>query len=234
MLLRYNPDIVCLQEVHGINIQLILQEMHYSHIIFSKASKTASFVPMKTLIASKYPIDRMGEIELEKKRKRGIMPFEHKALYGIFSIKKKQFLVYSCHFNPFGETLDSRRDVLLQVLSHAYDQKKPTILCGDLNTVIPQKRPYRMIFKLANKEKLPASWQYGSFAFRNEEHYFAETALLFDFIDALGVGKPTFRLPGVRSLQKLDWMLYKGVTCTSAQLTPWIGDHRGIFGTFIV
>jgi endonuclease/exonuclease/phosphatase family metal-dependent hydrolase len=234
VLLRQSPDIVCMQEIKGKKIPLLLKRLKYPYIIFSSKTKSVSLIGIQTIIASRYPIVENGEVKFNEKLKKGIMPFQSKALFGVIQIHSKKVVVYSCHINAFGETLNSRRNMLMKTLIHAIEYHLPAIVCGDMNTVIPKKRPYRFLFRIANKIHAPSVWQYGSFARQNEEQYFSQTSHLFNFTDVIGINFPTFRIPGVSIRQKLDWMLYHDIHCSRSELTPWIGDHRGIFGTFMI
>ena len=129
-----------------------------------------------------------------------------------------------------------RNFILKTILEDATKFKGPTIICGDMNTVIPDPTNHRKLVKWWHKFPDPDPKLFGDYAFKNERYLFSDTASKFGFKEVADLGLNTWCIPFIPIEAfnlKLDWMLYKGFSRSSYKLGPWIGDHRAIIGKLI-
>ncbi|MBF8262852.1 MAG: smcL [Parachlamydiales bacterium] len=141
LILKENPDIVCLQETYDIESSYsIVKNLSDSYATFYMHIGTPTLVvamPSGLFVASKMPISNPEFTSFER-----IPHCESMVKKGIFSFSTSQLDWMATHFSPSPddthpsqESIEARRDEQSLVLERAKSQERPLFLVGDLNIV---------------------------------------------------------------------------------------------------
>lgn len=231
------PDVSCLQEVTGrIYAEKIKKCTGYKYLL-SKSSQTYfSRFKLYNAIFTNLPILKSGEKFWLKKKRSRFNPYAGVVLWAVVKKNNQKFLVYNCHFNVSGQGMEERKEMITEIAVQASKYKHPVIICGDMNTVIPDKKSLRKLVQLFHRFPTPDSKICGEFADKNEKYYFLNAVQQFGFKELGDLEKNTWRdIITKRELfkLKLDWMLYKNCQLLKSQLGNWIGDHRSVIGELV-
>ena len=132
--------------------------------------------------------------------------------------------------------MEDRKEMISEIAEETSKHKHPVIICGDMNTVIPDKKSLRKLVRLIHRIPDPRPEICGEFAGKNEKYYFLDTIQKFGFKELGDLDKNTWRFFITKKEMfnlKLDWMLYKNCRSSSSRLGNWIGDHRSIIGKLV-
>jgi endonuclease/exonuclease/phosphatase (EEP) superfamily protein YafD len=149
---------------------------------------------------------------------------------------RKTLRIYNCHLAVFGIGMEDRAGMLSDIAKHANKFAGPVVICGDMNTMMPELRPGWWVVKAWARSPYPGP-KTSKYTWQGEKYYFYDTARKYGFSEVLGIEDQTWRLPIAKHnlwRAKLDWMLYRDLTPVEHKLGPWIGDHRGIIATLKV
>jgi len=154
-------------------------------------------------------------------------------------IKKEDttFLAYSCHFRVADQGMLERKKMISEIAENSRRFPGPVIICGDMNTVIPDKKSHRGIVRLWHRFPNPDSKEFGDLAERNERYFFLDTVHKYGYEELGDMTKNTWRdvFTGRELFDlKLDWMLYRNCKGVSSCLGDWIGDHKAIIGELLL
>lgn len=212
-MLKYNPDILCLQE---------FKKEKFDKINKSKLSGYHLIYPHKTghktncFISKIIPI-KFGEIHLSSKGDvvELVNPKKHDTLafWADFQIGKDQVRIYNCHFEVEQIGFGERIKMLKNIIKHSKNENKVMII-GDMNTTIPCGKFNRFLNFIINKSRFPKYNEYGDFSNKSEKFYFKHFAESEGFKELLDFNHNTWRFP-FTSFEicnlKLDWVLCKNV-----------------------
>jgi len=230
------PDICCLQEITGRNfVEKVKKETKYNYILSEGTKTVIPKVYFHTAILTKFEILEVGEFNWKKKSRKWIEPFAGKALWSLLRSKGISILIYNCYFSIVDQGMAERGKMLVEIIKHANSFNKPAVICGDMNTTIPDSKHRRILVQLWNRFPTPSYETLGEFADKNEKYFFYETAKKHGFEEAGDMNRNTWRMLLTRREAfkvKLDWMLYRGLKKSSSSIGDWIGDHRAIIGNF--
>jgi len=227
-------DIICLQEVPFAfeKIKLLKKKNKYCSVI-SKYNRnpcedTSPLRYNHNVILTKYPMLQSGEIIFSSKIKSIL--FEN-AIWSDIKINKQKIRVYNCHFRISGVGIKERIWQLRQVIMHASAWKHPVIICGDMNTTIPQEGLSRKVVQLVHSNPGESIKLNGAYFRKDERFAFNAEAKRHGFNELLSLDKATWALPGtsweIFGL-KLDWFLAKKIKRIKSAYGKYISDHRAI------
>ena len=236
-LIKENPcDIYCFQEISGNNIAIQLKkECKSKYRISNGISTSNSFISSKfcNLTFSRFPFVDSGEINFENNG-NGRDKFAGKSLWVEVN---SQFMggvkIYNCYLRVNFQGMYERNFILKKILEDASKFDGLVIVCGDMNTVIPDPKHHRKLVKRWHKFSDPSLEVFGDYALKDERFLFYDTAKKYGFEEITDLNLNTWSIPftPIEAFNlKLDWMLYKGFSKRSYKFGPWIGDHRAIIG----
>lgn len=231
----HDLDVICLQEnPHG---ERILRKQNRDTFPYKvTSSRMVGFLHNANTIFSKYPITNSGVITFSLKENRDMqnlvgMRDSHICIWAdIAYATNKVIRIYNCHLKLIAATVENRLRAVTQVFHHATSFDGPVIICGDMNTVMPQGKISRNIIRWFNSIEegiLP------SHMLKNDERYvFRDQADIHNFYDLLDITKPTWAFPRT-SIElfrlKLDWVLVKNGMKGNAKKGPYtFSDHAPI------
>ena len=178
-------------------------------------------------ILSKYPIVDQKEIDFSNIPSKS--PLEHCSRTDI-QIKRHTLRVYNTHFEIFRTGPLTRLKQLEVIAKDASNHNGPIIICGDLNTSIPQagwKRFFVRLLHRVPKHELPEDPLIRDLA---EKVSFYHAVIKWGFKEALHLHQTTwspFKTKFWEPLnQKLDWLITKNLRVIKAMQGPYVSDHR--------
>ena len=228
-----SPQIVCLQEIPS-----------YAQVVsasFSMAESIESRNNFRTDFAQ-----QVRNVTLSTLRSVGSgILFEHgveshgymlapNVLWSEYGVRGKLLRVYNCHFPAFDCGIEERTALLESIVKHALNIES-VVICGDMNTVIPKKGFIRSMTMLrikrgTNETKINYDWLDGS-----ECQHFSDKIISLGYKHAFGIDQHTWRFPlpfAALFENKLDWLIFKGISLQSAEIGEYIFDHKMLIGTF--
>ncbi|OGG04911.1 hypothetical protein A2Z33_06455 [Candidatus Gottesmanbacteria bacterium RBG_16_52_11] len=230
-------DIYCLQEVTSeAFLQAIRLRTGYRYLMSSAVKSPLPGVRFRNAVLTNSDCREQGEIIWNRKgRKRSY--FAGRAFWVTVMTGGSLVRIYNCHLNVTGNGMTERRIMLTGIIRHADTFRGPVIICGDMNTVIPDRHRYRFAVSLMHRIPAPQPEIYGRFADLNERYYFYDTAKNYGFEETADLSANTWRMPLTQREAfglKLDWILYRGLVKIRGRTGGWIGDHRAVIGEFAI
>jgi len=216
-------DIFCFQEAG--EVKKALSQFSQLHN-FSRVDAQAN---NNNLILSRFPVLQSGEITFPN---YGKARFEN-CLWVDLKTGDKKIRIYNCHFGIIGVGPRQRAEQLEIVVKHALAANCPVIICGDLNTTIPNTGMKRTLTRIFHREPL-TSMVIEDKAFDSDERYpFAALAEKWGFKEAADLSQSTWCvIPFGFAFEifklKLDWFLTHGLQVKTVSLGSYISDHRSI------
>jgi endonuclease/exonuclease/phosphatase family metal-dependent hydrolase len=231
---KNQPDVCCLQEVTGIRFANTIKEKTLYNYLLSDPIKTP--IPGLTFhnaIFTKLKISEHGELNWNKTRRMWVDKFGGKSLWAKITKGETSFIIYSCYFAVTDQGMEERKTMITEIAENAIKYKSPVIICGDMNTTIPNKGLLRFVVQSWHRFPTPNNKILGKLADKNERYLFLNTVSKFGFKELGDFHKNTWRemLTGKELFSlKLDWMLYRNCSAISSKLGRFIGDHKAIIG----
>lgn len=231
------PDICCLQEVTcTAYAERIKKNTDYNYLVSKLGQTYFSKYKLHNAIFTNLPVLEQGEKFWLKKRKSRFNPYAGVAFWAIVKKNNKKFLIYNCHFNVRGQGMEERKEMITEIAVQTSRFNYPVIICGDMNTALPDKKSLRKLVRLIHKIPDPQPEICGDFTDKNEKYFFLDTIQKCGFKELADLEKNTWRFFITKKEMfnlKLDWMLYKNCRALTSRLGDWIGDHRSIIGELI-
>lgn len=239
---EHAADIMCIQEarVDSDLIKRVREIKKYDAVIPQKHSVYGG-LPNTNVILTTHEIVDHGEYHfntpedhIENKLKDKDTGFY---VWADIRIEDTVVRVYNCHLKVIGVGIKERLKSLKHITKHAALFNGPTIICGDMNSLIPRSGIFRFFIKWFHNIKRQSMIVDGKYKLRDERVFFSEEAGKHGFADALPIKKATWAIPYTSFelfKMKLDWMLNKGFAKAEAHMGPYISDHRPVHAQFII
>lgn len=226
---KQQADIICLQELTDAAEKL---ENLKQYQIFVPAKNTASvrvYGANHNVILSKFPIEESKEIYFPK----NLVPAKavvESASYSRVNIHGEKVHIYNCHFPIIDVGPKSRLKMLKYLFFHAPDNGEPIIFCGDFNVTIVRTGWTRKIIQWWHREPNSELNYEDKFLSEDERFIFNSVAEENKFKEVFELDLPTWSPFYTKFWElfklKLDWVLCKNLVVLSAEMGPYISDHR--------
>ncbi len=234
----HRADIYCLQEIRSVKVaDKIKDQTGYPYLLSGQINAVYRF-KFHNLILTNLTILESGELNFTKKK--CVRGSNHAGTAFWVTLKKNDlsFRIYNCHLTLAGIHPQERLKLLEKIIKHSQNYQGPVIICGDMNTALPDQPRNMRVIKWFNR--IPISKEEFTRFLRqrkSEAWTFYTLAKKYGFEEAAELHKNTWVFPftgwGMFGL-KLDWMLYKGFVKNNHLLAKPIGDHKAIIGEFSV
>jgi endonuclease/exonuclease/phosphatase family metal-dependent hydrolase len=221
-LLNSTADIIALQECKNAKKLFkdpeVLQNYH-------------SFIPASnhSIILSKYPILRAAEVMFPRWNRKGNLESCSRA---DIQIGHAAVRIYNCHFQIVRAGPALRLKQLEYLLADAQNHRGPIILCGDLNTTIPQNGWNRRIIKNWHMQPKRDMVVDGKFMEHDERELINRAAANYGFREVADLSIPTWSAFKTKRWEvfklKLDWFMVKGLNVAGYKLGQYVSDHKAI------
>lgn len=231
---EHEADVVCLQEFpledSDSKLELLRKIGYEVHVGPSFHTPRSSAV----LTLTKHRTSALGEqiYTLPPGMGGPLVDEDSRVLWFDCTIGEKTVRIYACHFAIRGLGIRERLWVLDQVLEHAKGTTLPTVICGDMNTVVPKSGWRRKVAYYGHKILDESQVVDGKMYNGAEAELFNKRAEAAGFRETFPIDTPTWALP-YTSIEytslKLDWVLTKGLEVRSKTMGPYITDHRPVF-----
>lgn len=227
---KTEADVYCLQEITGdIVARRIKEETGYGFIISE---------PVRALLKMKFHNVIITNLEVVKSGERNFLAenanaFAGKIFWAVLKKENKLVKVYNCYLSVRSIGMGERTRILKDILDEANSFDDPVVVCGDMNTVIPDRINFRSLVKLWHGFPNPTIEEVGEYVNKNEKYIFHDTAKKCGFTELTNIDKNTWVVPFTKKELfnlKLDWFLTKGFEDTSYMFGECIGDHKSIIG----
>jgi hypothetical protein len=233
---RFRPDVVCLQEVtSGWFINRVNRRGKHT-AVSTYPEKMLTVFRGRNVTLSRWDVSDCGEMKYDQAGGVKAKRLAGQVLWTELRNRRKKIRVYNCHLGVFGVGMEDRAGMLSDIAKHASKFTGPVIICGDMNTMMPELRPAWWLAKAWARFPYPGP-KAAKYSWLGEKYYFQDMAKRYGFDEVLEIDEQTWRLPFAKLNMwrpKLDWMLYRGLEPVGYELGPWIGDHRGIIATMRV
>ncbi len=234
---KHQADVVCLQEFPLEEYEEKLKQLEALgyRVLLGESFKTPRSSAVLTL--TRHTVGAHGEniYVLPQDMGNQFVDEDSRVLWFDCVVGEKTVRIYACHFAIRGLGIRERLWVLDRVLEHAKGTKLPTIICGDMNTVVPKKGWRRWVALHGHKIEVASQMIDGKMYEGAETELFAKYAEAAGFLETFPLGQPTWALP-YTSIEytrlKLDWVFTKGLEIKSASMGPYITDHRPVHAKF--
>src|SRR3990167_3868404 len=144
LIIKHQPDICCLQEVTGEALaEKIKINTNFKYLLSKTFYTLFPRIKFHNAIFTNLPVLKQGEKYWLKKRGARINRFAGIALWAVIKKGSTKFLLYNCHFNVTGQGMEDRKEMVVDIVNQACKFNCPVIICGDMNTVIPDKKSFR-------------------------------------------------------------------------------------------
>ncbi len=227
-------DIICLQEMPDAAEKFAgVAAFADYHIFIPKVNAGQDYGKQgfnHNVLLSRHPILTVEEVSFPNHAKSGLA-IENGIKAGI-SVAGQELRLYTCHFMMYKAGLASRIRQLEFILADAGKFKGPTVICGDINAVMPKNGLAKKIIKWWHR------WPNEDMSLDNrpvdvDERYLVhEKIRQHGFKENFDIHKPTWSLVrhGAWELFKLktDWLLTKNLNVVEANLGDYVSDHRPI------
>lgn len=231
-------DIYCLQEIRGQRVAKKISQKTSYPFLLSESTTAMYRYKMHNLFLTKLKILKSGHLLFLKPRKVRGSSSAGLSFWATLKKDSKKFRIYNCHLSVAGVHPQERLKLLQKIIKHSQKFNGPVIICGDMNTVLPDKPRNIRIVKWFTKTPLTKDELIQFKRERkNEAHDFYALAKKLGFAEAAELHKNTWVLPFTRWELfglKLDWMLYKGLVKHNHTVGKPIGDHKAIIGEFLI
>jgi len=229
-------DVVCLQEVTSQWFVKKVNKLSKHEVVITKPERALAVLAMRNATLSRLPLWTSGELKYERLTRKRKNPLAGQVLWADVKSGKTLVRIYNCHMAVFGIGMEDRAEMLSDIAKHAKKFTGPVVICGDMNTMMPERRPAWWVAKIWGRFPNPSS-EVSDYQHLGEKYYFKDMALKHGFTEMGNIDRQTWRMPFLRWgfwQPKLDWMMYKGLSPVDYKLGPWIGDHRGVIATLEV
>jgi len=227
-------DIMCIQEFPNMMLGLkkICRKKKYEALITDKFKRhTKNY--NANVIFTMYPIVSNSEFNFAASQDEEYKKNEvhEECIYADINIKSTLIRIYNVHLSIGNIGIVERLDALNTILKHSLSFRGPTIVCGDMNTVMTKNFIARKIIQLFHKEPRKSLIVKGEYYEKDEKEIFMEKGKEFGFEEVIGLNATTWALPFTR-LEifglKLDWMFVRGLKPINVKLGDYITDHRSV------
>lgn len=217
-----HADIFCLQEAEKLRLALdTFPRLKNLHRVLPRDSHN------RNLILSAFPIRESGEIVYVTHRDRLL----ENTLWATVEIDGSLVKIYNCHLGIVGFGPRERAEQLRLVTRDARQHRGPVIICGDMNTTIPEPGFRRKIIQTFHRQPSESLYVDGQLVESDERYTFLNIAREEQFEEAIDIERATW---GVSSLNwdlfglKLDWLLMRELQKPHITLGDYISDHRSV------
>lgn len=221
---RSKADIFCIQEGQDLISKFNkIAKFKSFHHVFSEENKDGANV-----IFSRFPIVSSGEFNPNLNTDKPL----GKILWADIKIGNEIVKIYNSHFEIDGVGPKDRIALLKFIFNDSKEHQGGVIICGDLNTTIPENGIGRKIVQFFHSEKNISLIKNKKKSEDDERYYFLETAKKAGFRDVLDISKTTWCIDlfhwEILHL-KLDWFFIRELTVDKVTLNKYISDHKSIF-----
>lgn len=232
-LLRSTADIIALQECCDLDKMFQEKAIVKKYKIFVPTGhrKRVNNNPgyNHNVVLSRFPITHGSDVVFPIWNQKRYL---ENATRADIKIKDKILRLYNCHLTIFRVGTATRLKQLEHILEDSKKHDGPTIICGDMNTSIPEPGWKRMLIKSAHLEpKHDLLWR-GRPIKTDERELFYNKIIKHGFQEALNLHLPTWSPIKSELWQmfnlKLDWFLVKDLEVLHARLGKYISDHKAI------
>lgn len=230
------PDVVCLQEVTSRWFVKRVNGRDKHEVAMTNPEKMLTVLTSRNATLSRLPIGQRGELKYERLTRKRVNPLAGQVVWADIKQGKTIIRIYNCHMAIFGIGMEDRAEMLSDIAKHAKKFAGPVVICGDMNTMMPERRPGWWLAKAWARFPNPSP-AVGDYSWLGEKYFFMDMAKRHGFTEMGDIDRQTWRMPFLRWgfwRPKLDWMMYRGLTPVDYRLGPWIGDHRGVIATLKV
>lgn len=223
-------DVYCLQEISGVKTaEKIKLETGLNYTI-SNGNRALLRIFNHNAVFTNLPIIDSGEFTFTKSvGKKGV--FAGKVLWVVVEKLGRRYKFYNCHLGLRKLGMDERAQILDTILKDASGFDGPVVVCGDMNTIIPDKKDKRRLVQFLHKFPSPKKEKLAHYADKNEKHVFKDAAEKNGFHEVADLDVNTWVFPFTKKELfnlKLDWFLVKGFAKVDHLIGEAIGDHKSI------
>ena len=153
-------DVFCLQEITRQKVAERIKKHTNLPYIISGRIRAFLHIRFHNAIFTKLPVSEQGELTFTKSLNTD-NHFTGKALWITVKYQQRLIRIYNCYLNINRCGMKDRKEALLGIIKHSDKFEGPIIICGDMNTAIPQKNLHRIFERLGHQLALPSFHKVG-------------------------------------------------------------------------